>query len=134
MTLGVSTCFWRQSAALAKPHPFLVAAGTSQPNPLPLVVFEVRGQYLKVPHRSSSVFSFPCGPRTSQGEKRPRWRTGVCRRAQEGRGDHLSAAQKQRRDEQTSGSWKLSYLTRNSSESRGPVKVREPLGSWQPWS
>ena len=99
MTLGVSTCLWRQSAALAKPDPFLVAAGTSQPNPLPLVGFEVKGQYLKAPHRSSSVFSFPCGPRTSQGEKRPRWRTGVCRRAQEGRGDHLSAAQKQRRDE-----------------------------------
>ncbi|KAM7245613.1 hypothetical protein CapIbe_004139 [Capra ibex] len=57
------------------------------------------------------------------GEKRPRWRRRVYRRAQEGSGGIISQLPKSR-GTQMSVSWKLSYLTRNSNESRGPVKTR----------
>ena len=113
---------WRQSAALVKPDPFLVAAGTSQPISLP---FSRSGICVWEPLTGLHLSSFPVDPETLNGGKRPRKRRGVCRKEVEG--SSLSCPKAEAWGTQMSGSRKLPNLTRSSNESRGPVKVQEPL-------
>lgn len=125
---------WRQLAALVKPDPFLVAAGTSQPISLPFVGFEVWDLCLRAPHRSSSVFSFPCGPRTSQWREKAQVEEACL---QEGTGrkrrDHLSAAQKQRN---TDVCFLETFLPHQEQQWKPWTceGMRTPVGSWWPWS
>lgn len=124
---------WRQSAALVKPDPFLVAAGTSQPISLPFVGFKVWDLCLRAPHRSSSVFSFPCGPRTSQWREKAHEEEGCL---QEGSGGIISQLPKSRGMRNTDVLFQETFPPHQEQQWKPWTceGARTPVGSWRPWS